>query len=137
MKKKIPNEDKKGKFNRDEVSKLLADCHRRCCICHRFCGVKMETDHMVPSAEGGTHEIENAIPVCFECHAEIHCYNDKHPRGRKFTTIELQEHKKQWLEICKSMPTAFIDSPRDKDAGPLYGMLNELEFNLRAVNFTL
>ena len=71
-------------FDRDQVSNLLARCHRRCCICHRFCGVKIETDHIEPKEQGGDDSIENAIPVCFECHAEIHSYNDKHPRGRKF-----------------------------------------------------
>ena len=55
-------------FPRDEVSKLLAACHRRCCICHRFCGVKIETDHIVPGHEGGPDDIDNAIPVCFECY---------------------------------------------------------------------
>ena len=65
-------------FPHDKVSELLAQCHRRCSICHRFCGVKMETDHILPQSEGGTDDVENAIPVCFECHAEIHpakvCY---------------------------------------------------------------
>ena len=42
-----------------------------------LCGVKIETNHMHPHAEGGTDEIADAIAVCFECHAEIH-YND-HP----------------------------------------------------------
>lgn len=74
-------------FERDEVSDLLARCHRRCCVCHRFCGVKMETDHIIPTEDGGDDSIENAIPVCFECHAEIHSYNDSHPRGRKFGLV--------------------------------------------------
>jgi hypothetical protein len=76
-----------------DVEILLAACHRRCCICHRFCGVKIETDHIEQAAEGDSDKIENAIPVCFECHAEIHSYNDKHPRGRKFTPDELRHHK--------------------------------------------
>lgn len=49
-------------FSREEVSSLLVQCHRRCCICHRFCGVKMETDHIVPIDDGGDDKIENAIP---------------------------------------------------------------------------
>ena len=48
-------------FNPKEVSKLLAKCHRRCCICHRFCGTKMETDHIIPKSEKGTDKIENAL----------------------------------------------------------------------------
>ncbi len=91
-------------FPKDKVVDLLVACHRRCCICHRYCGVKMETDHILPKAEGGTSDIDNAIAVCFECHAEIHSYNPKHPRGRKFRTEELRKHKEQWLELCKTRP---------------------------------
>jgi hypothetical protein len=72
-----------GRFPEKAATDLIVRCHRRCCICHRFCGVKLELDHMTPAGEGGSDEIENAIPVCFECHAEIHSYNDKHPRGRR------------------------------------------------------
>jgi hypothetical protein len=119
-----------GGFPRDQVDELLKACHRRCCICHRFCGVKIETDHIVPSAEGGADTIDNAVPVCFECHAEIHSYNDKPPRGRKFRPVELRGHKEQWLEICRSRPELFIGTPRDADVGPLQALIDELEFNL-------
>ena len=30
-------------FKKEEVSVLLAKCHRRCFIWHRFCGIKIET----------------------------------------------------------------------------------------------
>src|SRR5437667_10679432 len=96
-------------FSRDEVANLLAACHRRCCICHRFGGFKMETDHITPKAEGGTDEIDNAIPVCFECHAEIHLYNPAHPRGRRYTPDELRAHRDQWLELCRTS-AAFLAS---------------------------
>ena len=72
---------------------------------HRFCGVKIETDHIRPAADGGDDSIANAIPVCFDCHAEIHSYNEKHPRGRKFTAEELARHKAQWLDICVKPPS--------------------------------
>jgi len=29
-------------LNRDDVSTLLADVHRRCCVCHRFCGATLK-----------------------------------------------------------------------------------------------
>jgi len=116
-------------FNRNDVANLLAECHRRCCICHRFCGTKMETDHVVPSAEDGADDIENAIPVCFECHAEIHTYNDAHPRGRKFTPDELRKHKTQWLETCREHPEVLIAAHRDRDVGPLQALVDELDFN--------
>ena len=116
-------------FNRDEVARLLAMCHRRCCICHQFCGVKMETDHIIPKDDGGDDNIENAIPVCFECHAEIHSYNIKHPRGRKFTPDELRQHKDQWLQICSEHPEILAKSYMRSDVGPLNALVDELEFN--------
>jgi hypothetical protein len=116
-------------FNQAEVNDLLIRCHRRCCICHRFCGVKMETDHLIPKADEGPDDIDNCLPVCFECHAEIHSYNDKHPRGRKFRPEELRGHREQWLEICRTRPEVFTEPARDADVGPLQALIDELEFN--------
>lgn len=118
-------------FPREQVSELLARCHRRCCICQRFCGVKMETDHIVPKEEGGGDDIDNAIPVCFECHAEIHSYNDKHPRGRKFLPDELRHHKEEWLKICAERPEVFLSASRVADVGPLQALIDELELNAK------
>ncbi len=117
-------------FKREEVSELLVAVHRRCSICHRFCGTKIETDHIIPEADKGTDEIDNAIPVCFECHAEIHSYNDQHPRGRKFTPDELHGHKAQWLRICEQSPDALLAPSRAAGVGPLQALIDELEFNL-------
>lgn len=38
----------------------------------------METDHIIPDGQGGSNTIDNAIPLCFECHAKVHLYNDKY-----------------------------------------------------------
>ncbi len=116
-------------FDKSEAAKLLANCHRRCCICHRLCGVKIELHHVEHKGDGGSDSIKNAIPLCFECHAEVNHYNDRHPRGRKFTNEELLLHKEQWLNICKEHPEALISAPRDMDVGPLEGMALELEHN--------
>ncbi len=122
-------------FPRNDVEALLVACHRRCCVCHRFCGVKIETDHIVSTADGGSDAIENAIPVCFECHAEIHSYNDRHPRGRKFQPDELRRHKEQWLEICREKPEVFVGARRDSDVGPLQALIDELEFNAKVAQY--
>lgn len=116
-------------FPQGEVSRLLAECHRRCCICHRFCGVKIETDHIVPLGDGGPDDIDNAIPVCFECHAEIHLYNDRHPRGRKFRPEELRQHREQWLEICRTSAQFLASVPPTTDVGPVQALIDELQFN--------
>jgi len=118
-------------FDRKEVADLLARCHRRCCICHSFCGVKIEADHIKPHDDGGDDGIENAIPVCFDCHAEIHSYNDRHPRGRKFTERELRKHKEQWLDFCDRHPAALSDARAvETGVGPLQALVDEIEFNL-------
>lgn len=121
-------------FDDSEVALLLAKCHRRCCVCHKFCGVKMEVHHIEWRSKNGSDDIENAIPLCFECHAEVNHYNPEHPKGRKFSNEELLEHKKQWLEVCNTQPESLISAPRDTDIGPLEGMLLELEFNQSIVN---
>jgi hypothetical protein len=116
-------------FKREEVETLLAKCRRHCCICYRFCGIKIETDHMISEGEKGTDDIENAIPLCFDCHAEVHLYNDKHPRGRKYTSAELKQHKEQWLDICNNKPDLLIQKLDRVDSGVLSGVMSELEFN--------
>ncbi|MFB5599869.1 MAG: HNH endonuclease [Nitrososphaeraceae archaeon] len=116
-------------FDQKQLRNLLASCHRRCCICHRFCGIKIEIDHIKPSSEGGDENIENAIPLCFECHAELHLYNDNYPLGRKYRYDELKLHKEQWLEVCKNKPNETFQEMSRSDSGPLSSLLSELEYN--------
>jgi hypothetical protein len=100
--------------------------------------VKIETDHIRQPADGGDDSIANAIPVCFDCHAEIHSYNDKHPRGRKFTPEELVKHKQQWLQLCSERPAdAFLRSrDSDRQVGPLQALVDEIEYNLAVARYT-
>jgi len=113
-------------FKKTEISQLLAKSHRRCCICYKFCGFKVEVHHIKP----GNDDINNAIPLCFECHAEVACYNPKHPKGRKYSEEELLEHKKQWLDLCDKNPHMLVGSSTHSDIGPIEGIVLELEFNL-------
>lgn len=115
-------------FDPAEATDLLAACHRCCCVCHRFCGVKIELDHIVPSGDGGSDDIDNAIPVCFDCHAEIHHYNTRHPKGRKFRPEELRRHREEWLRLCKE-GRVFSAQAGHVEAGPLEAMIDELDFN--------
>lgn len=43
---------------------------RHCCLCHKFCGVKIEIHHIVLASEGGRDTFDNAIALCFDCHAD-------------------------------------------------------------------
>jgi len=91
-------------FPPEVAERLLVACHRHCCICHKFCGTRIEVHHIVPKSQGGADTEENGIPLCFDCHAEAESYNPKHPKGRRFTPSELRGHKKQWFRICQGSP---------------------------------
>jgi hypothetical protein len=116
-------------FKQSEVEMLLVACHRRCCVCHRFCGVKIEVDHIEGASTDGTGSASNAIPLCFECHAEVHHYNSQHPKGRRFQASELRSHRDQWLRLCSERPDMFVHAQPSPEAGSLQRLLSELEFN--------
>jgi hypothetical protein len=77
---------------------ILLWCDRHCCVCKKACGVNIEVDHIVPQAQGGTDDIDNALPVCFDCHAAIKNYDPKHPRGTKYKQDELRARREQVYE---------------------------------------
>lgn len=116
-------------FNKSDVERLLVECHRRCCVCHRYCGVRMEIDHIIPEGEGGFNTYDNAIAVCFDCHAEIHHYNPNHPKGRRFSPNELKAHRNQWLTFCSANTAALVGTVPSAEGGALERLLNELMFN--------
>lgn len=57
----------------------------------------MEIHHIDPKSQGGQDIEENGIPLCFDCHADVHAQSVK---GRGFTPSELKKHKEQWFKIC-------------------------------------
>jgi hypothetical protein len=59
----------------------------------------------------------------------VHLYNDKHPRGRKYTPAELKQHKEQWLDICDNNPSVLVQKLERVDSGVLSAVISELEFN--------
>ena len=119
-----------------DVESLLVACHRRCCVCHRFCGVKLEVDHIEAAAKPGGGSVENAIPLCFDCHAEVHHYNATHPKGRRIMPSELRRHKDQWLRLCQEKPEMFVASQPPAEAGSLERLVSELTFNLRIASYS-
>lgn len=97
-------------FPSDIAEKALLDSGRHCCLCHRFCGTKIELHHIVQKADGGQDTYENCIPLCFDCHAEVKAYNPKHPKGRKFTGSELKGHRDRWYEKVKVNAGVVVNS---------------------------
>ena len=62
-----------------------------CCLCRK---IGVEIHHLIPSHEGGTDTIENAVPLCPTCH-DIYGENSQ---KRKF----LREARDVWYELCES-----------------------------------
>ena len=75
----------------------LVACGRCCCLCHKVCGIKIEVAHIKAEGDGGPNVLDNAIPLCFDCHADVGAYNDSHPKGNKYSASELKRHRDAWL----------------------------------------
>lgn len=74
---------------------------RRCCVCKKFKGRNIEVHHIVQKADGGEDSFENAIPLCFDCHAEAGHYNPRHPKGARYSSTELKAHRDAWYKVVE------------------------------------
>lgn len=83
-------------FPTDVKEQALLACGRHCCLCHKFCGLKIELHHIVQVTEGGKDILENCIPLCFDCHGDMRSYDHRHPKGTKYTPSELKGHRDKW-----------------------------------------
>lgn len=88
----------------------LVACNRHCCICHKFCGLKIELHHIVQKSEGGEDTFDNCIPLCFDCHGDMRSYDHKHPKGHKYTANELQRHRDNWYAKVQGTPSPTYDN---------------------------
>jgi hypothetical protein len=85
-------------FSEEIKIKVLLWSYRHCCLCGKQCGTKIEVHHIVPKSKGGTGDPDNAIPLCFDCHAEVAAYQCEHPTGTKFSKKELKARREQIYE---------------------------------------
>lgn len=87
---------RRGKEFSEEIKiKCLLWSDRHCCLCDRACGTNIEIAHIDPR---GGNDLDNAIPLCYEHHAEIGRYNKEHPRGNKYRFEELKKRRDQIYE---------------------------------------
>lgn len=75
---------------------------RCCCICHKQCGTKIELHHIKQHADGGDDTFENAIPLCFDCHADMGRIDPHHPRGNHYSEEELRMHRDNWYNTVSA-----------------------------------
>lgn len=85
-------------FKEEVKLRCLLWSNRHCCLCGKACGTNIEIAHIIPKGGNGSENIDNAIPLCFNCHSEIGRYNRKHPRGNKYRPEELKARRDQIYE---------------------------------------
>ena len=97
-------------FPQQVADAALVACGRCCCICHKFCGTKIELHHIKQVAFGGEDTFDNCIPLCFDCHADMGKADPKHNKGKRYTEDELRQHRDKWyLAKEKQEKTNFVE----------------------------
>lgn len=81
---------------------MLVDTGRRCCICGELRPVQLH--HIVPKKNGGTDDIKNAIPLCPNCHDEVHSGYAPGRNTKIFTVVELKGHRQKAIDRQKATP---------------------------------
>jgi len=81
-------------FREADKIKMLLWCARHCCLCGRNAGPDIEIAHI----DRRSNNIDNGIPLCYDCHAKIGHYNREHPRGNKYKREELKARREQIYE---------------------------------------
>jgi len=90
------NETKRPPFNAKDIIKILLWCERHCCLCGKPCDTNIVIHHI--EQEGSRRKlsnIDNAIPLCFDCHGRIKSYNPKHAVGTAYKTKEIKTRRDQ------------------------------------------
>lgn len=86
-------------FKRSEVDKLLADTGRRCCICSTLHAVQIH--HIKSLKDGGNDDIDNAIPLCPNCHNQVHSVSSSR-LTRCFSADELVSHRERTIKLVQA-----------------------------------
>ena len=85
-------------FPESVANEAIVLCERCCCICHKFCGTKIELHHIKQKAYGGGDTLDNCIPLCFDCHSDMGKADPKHPKGKRYSEEELIRHRDRWYK---------------------------------------
>jgi hypothetical protein len=83
----IPEEDR---------AKLFLWCARHCCFCGKACTTNIIIHHI--DGNPANNDLDNLIPVCFDCHGELERYNPQHPVGTKYRHLEIKARREQIFE---------------------------------------
>ncbi len=109
-------------FSDKDKIKVLLWCDRHCCLCGRACDTNIVVHHI---RQQGRHlsNIENAIPLCFDCHGRVRSYSPRHPVGTSYEERELKARRDQvydtYTQRFVPLITFNIDQGSENDPRPL------------------
>jgi hypothetical protein len=90
------------------------------------------TAHIEQSADGGEDSYDNCLPVCFDCHADVKSYNERHPKGRKYSVGELKAHRDNWYRKVASSTGPVADATYvELDRKTLKEIIEKLQGSIR------
>jgi hypothetical protein len=110
-------------FAQSDVDELLARTGRMCAVCNRLHGVQVH--HIVPRHLGGSDDATNAIPLCPNCHDEVHAGHAPGRTTRVYTERELRGHLARTIELAgrqSQLAPGNDDWNRDVELVSFYGM---------------
>jgi len=81
-------------FSEPDKIKILLWCDRHCCLCRKQCGTNIVIHHIEQRGKKSSN-IDNAIPLCLECHGKIKSYNPEHSVGTKYRIQEIKARRNQ------------------------------------------
>lgn len=113
-------------FKSEDRVKALLWCDRHCCLCGKQCAANIELHHIQPTRKQGRDELNNAIPLCFDCHCVVGHYEEGHPRGSKLSALELERRRDQMYErhTARYVPPVLVE-------------LSQSDIDLPKVRFTI
>lgn len=131
--------NKRAPFKPRDVIKILLWCERHCCLCEKPCDTNIEIHHI--EREGSKRKlsnIENAIPLCFDCHGRINSYNPKHGVGTAYKVKEIKARRDQIYEkhTRHLVPVTFFEITQVVRMNPELPsrQLPDVGFNLKHVD---
>lgn len=127
-------------FPKDVAARALVASGRCCCICHKFCGTKIELHHIHQHADGGEDTFENCIPLCFDCHEDMGKADPRHPKGKHYSKEELIMHRDNWYKRNEENMSTGSDKVYEEDRR-LFAEICEvfsgsMEYQLREVDLS-
>ena len=106
-------------------ARLLLWCARHCCFCGKACRTNIEIHHV--DGNRSNNEIDNLIPLCFDCHGELTRYGATHRRGMKYRFLEIKTRRDQiyelhtlrYLRLVDMKISRYLHHVREPDGKPI------------------